>query len=98
MKATWIIGLLLLSAFTVQGATFTVGEALLPDEPPQTNFTLDTFTRQYLRKSPKVAAQKNTLLNARATYQNAFAETFLPSFSVSATADKTYTRPDNIHS
>lgn len=98
MKAKWFIGLFLFSALTAQGTTFTVQDALASDEPPQTNFTLDTFTRQYLRKSPKVAAQKNTLLNARATYQNAFTEAFLPSFSVSATADKTYTRPDNIHS
>ncbi len=98
MKAKWFIGLFLFSALTVHGTTFTVQDALASDEPPQTNFTLDTFTRQYLRKSPKVASQKNTLLNARATYQNAFTEAFLPSFSVSATADKTYTRPDNIHS
>lgn len=98
MKAHWFIGLLAFSALVAHGATFTVQDALASDEPPQTNFTLDTFTRQYLRKSPKVAVQKNTLLNARATYQNAFTEAFLPSFSVSATANKTYTRPDNIHS
>ncbi len=98
MKAKWFIGLFLFSALTVNGTTFTVQDALASDEPPQTNFTLQTFTRQYLRKSPKVASQKNTLLNARATYQNAFTEAFLPSFSVSATADKTYSRPDNIRS
>lgn len=51
-----------------------------------------------MRKSPEVAAEKNTLLNARDTYQNAFTEAFLPSFSLSATADKTYTRPDKIRS
>ena len=98
MRAKWVIGLLLFSALSVQGTTFTVQDALSSNEPPQTNFTLDSFIRQYLKQSPKVASQKNILLNARANYQNAFTEAFLPSFSVSATADKTYTRPDNIRS
>ncbi len=80
------------------GFSFTADQVMRPAVQPQTRFTLDGFVQEYLRRSPKVASQKNMLLNARATYQNAFTEAFLPSFSVSATADKTYTRPDNIHS
>ena len=51
-----------------------------------------------LNNSPRVKSEHNTLPNAQVAYQNAFTESFLPSFSVSATADKNYSRPDNIHS
>ena len=98
MKIKWLISLLFFSTLTVQATTFTVQDAFVLKQQPQTNFTLKSFIQQYLQKSPKVAAQKNELLNARATYQNAFTEAFLPSFSASATANKTYNRPDHPHS
>ena len=68
-----------------------------PGEIP-THFTRDSYIRAFLSNSSRVKSEHNTLLNAKATYQNAFTEAFLPSFSVSATADKTYSRPDNIRS
>lgn len=80
------------------GFTFAADQALLPQQQSQTQFTIDSYIRAFLNNSPQVRAEHNKLLNARAIYQNAFTESFLPSFSVSATADKTYTRPDNIHS
>ena len=98
MKIRGLAVFLLVGALTVNGATFTVQDALTPSALPQTHFTLDSFIWQYLQKSPEVASRKNRLLSAHATYQNAFTEAFLPSFSVSATTDKTYTRPDHIHS
>jgi len=98
MKVNWFIGLLAFSALIAHGATFTVQDALSPEKSPQTHFTRDSYIRAFLSNSPRVKSEHNTLLNAKAAYQNAFTEAFLPSFSVSATADKTYTRPDNIHS
>jgi len=61
MRAKGVIGLLLFSALSVQGTTFTVQDALSSNEPPQTNFTLDSFIRQYLKQSPKGASRKDIL-------------------------------------
>ncbi|MBQ3667357.1 MAG: TolC family protein, partial [Elusimicrobiaceae bacterium] len=80
------------------GFTFAADQALLPQQQLQTRFTIDSYVRAFLNNSPQVKAEHNKLLNARAIYQNAFTELFLPSFAVSAAANKTYTRPDNIHS
>ena len=96
MKA--FLCLLTFCALTAYGATFTVQDALAPTTSPQTHFTRDSYIRAFLNNSPRVKSEHNTLLNARTTYQNAFTDAFLPSFSVSATADKNYSRPDNIHS
>ena len=93
-----IIGLLISCLSLAHGTAFTVQEALTLSEIPQTHFTLAAFLKRYLQQSPQVKSQKNTLLNAHATYQNAFTESFLPSFSMSATDDKTYTRPQRIQS
>lgn len=98
MKVNWFIRLLAFSALTAHGATFTVQDALVPEKSPQTHFTRDSYIRAFLSNSPRVKSEHNTLLNAKATYQNAFTEAFLPSFSVSAAADKNYSRPDNIRS
>lgn len=98
MKTKGLFGLFAFLALSAQGATFTVQDALAPERSPQTYFTVDSYIRAFLANSPQVKAEHNALLSARATYQNAFIEAFLPSFTVSATADKTYSRPDNIHS
>ena len=98
MKLKRFVGLLAFCALTLHGATCTLQDALSPDTPPQTHFTLDSYIRSFLRQSPQVKAEYDTLLNARANYQNARIQAFLPSFSVSATADKTYGCPDYIRS
>ncbi len=98
MRRTWLLLCLGLLPLAGGSETFSVSQALQPTDNVITHFTQDSFVRTYLVRSPEVKARKNTLLNARVDYQNAFTEAFLPSFSVSANADKTYTRPDNIHS
>ena len=98
MKMKGFLCLLAFGALTAHGATFTVQDALAPATSPQTHFTRDSYIRAFLSNSPRVKSEHNTLLNARTAYQNAFTDAFLPSFSVSATADKTYSRPDNIRS
>ncbi|MBP5430666.1 MAG: TolC family protein [Elusimicrobiaceae bacterium] len=98
MRRTWILLCLVLFPVAAGSETFTVNRALQSTDPILTHFTQDSFVRAYLARSPEVKARQNTLLNARVNYQNAFTEAFLPSFSVSATADKNYSRPDNIRS
>lgn len=98
MKIKWLFCCLLFTTLSVRGATFSVQEVFSVSQPIQTHFTIDSYIRSYLKNSPQVKAEHNTLLNAKTTYQNAFTEAFLPSFSVSALADKNYSRPDNIHS
>ncbi len=98
MKVNWFIGLFVFSALTAYGTTFTVQDAFAPEKSPQTHFTRDSYIRNYLAKSPQVKSQKNQLLNARATYQNAFTTSFLPSFSAGAWANKSYSRANPIHS
>lgn len=93
-----ILGLLLGSVLPTFAVTFTAADALSSSEAVQTQFTRDSFLRRYLQESVQVKSHKNSLLTARATYQNAFVHSFLPSFSVSAGGSKMYSRPDNVHS
>ncbi len=98
MKNTLVLGVLLSCTIGAYAATFTASRALSSPTEVQTHFTRDSFLRRYLQESVQVKARKNALLTARANYQNAFVDSFLPSFSVSAGGSKTYSRPDNVHS
>ncbi|MCR4819725.1 MAG: TolC family protein [Elusimicrobiales bacterium] len=74
------------------GTVFHADDALKPPEKPQTSFTLESYLNAYLIKSPQVKSERNSLENALANYKNAFINAFLPSFSLSSGANKTYSR------
>ncbi|GEM_PF-1193869 len=93
----YALAVVLLGVVYGYAARFTAKDVLL-SSAPQTYFTVDTFIRRYLHESPQVKIQKNGLLSERADYQNAFISSFLPSFSVSASGSKMYSRSDNVHS
>lgn len=99
MKRKLILLILLWNAGAVYGGvTFGTAEVFAPTSTPQTHFTLQEYISTYLKNAPEVRIEKNDLLTARADYQNAFIESFLPSFSASVNADKSYSRPDKPHS
>ena len=95
MKIPFVFLLLCLSV-AAHGLIFSADTSLRPTQPAQTQFNASTYIDAYLANSPEVAAEKNSLRMAQNTYKNAFSDAFLPSFSVSATADKTYSRPDKV--
>lgn len=91
--------LISLNATDVRAATFTASEALLPQNKPQEKFNLQSYLTEYIRNSPQVRSQKNTLENAEASYKNAFLSAFMPSFSMGASASKSYSqdnKPGNL--
>lgn len=91
------MGLILCQA--AHSETFTAANSALPADGVQTKFTLQGYLGKYIRSSPQVKSQENSLLNARADYKNAFISAFMPSFSMGASAGKSYSRnnkPGNI--
>ena len=84
---------------TARSETFTAANSALPPDGVQTKFTLQSYLGKYIKNSPQVKSQENYLLNARADYKNAFISAFMPSFSMGASAGKSYSRnnkPGNI--
>lgn len=61
-------------------------------------FTTETYIAAVLANSPRLKQMTNTLKANKNTYRNAFTNAFLPSFSFSASADKTYTRDSRFSS
>ncbi len=74
------------------GLTFSAQSALATASTQEQFFTLDSFIRIYLANSPELKVRTNSLKISRNNYKNAFTNAFLPSFSVGASADKTYSR------
>ena len=73
-------------------ATFNANDIALPQGGIQMSFTLDSYLAAYMRNSPQVKSQSNSLLNAQSDYKNTFIAAFMPSFSMGASASKIYSR------
>jgi len=61
-------------------------------------FTLTSYVNLFLEKSPGLQKEKNDFAIAKNSYQESFITNFLPSFSVSADANKTYIRRNSMSS
>ena len=57
---------------TAHSTTFNAANAALPAGGVQTKFNLQGYLNAYMRNSPQVKSQSNSLLNAQADYKNAF--------------------------
>ncbi|MBO4556384.1 MAG: TolC family protein [Elusimicrobiales bacterium] len=79
-----------IGAVQAHSTTFNAANAALPAGGVQTKFNLQGYLNAFMRNSPQVKSQSNSLLNAQADYKNAFISAFMPSFSMGASASKSY--------
>lgn len=97
MRKFYGIFLCLCQALMLNALHFSTNEALSP-KPAEDSFSLQTYIQGFLQNSPELKADKNTLSIAENHYKNAFTDAFLPTFSVSAGADKSYNRAERFSS
>ncbi len=98
MRGFFTLSLLVCLAADLCALHFTPQNALTADTQLPQQFTVNSYVAAYLAASPRLKVQTNALKTAHNNYKNAFTNAFLPSFSFSASADKTYNRYDSLSS